>query len=70
MTGATDRVEIPRRMASGIRSTLIGVVANSLLAVGKFTAGILGNSYALVADGMESTLDIFSSPFVIEPSKR
>jgi len=48
-------------LLSGSRLALMGAVINSLLACVKITAGILGNSYALIADGMESTLDIFSS---------
>ena len=45
----------------GLRSTFIGIVANTLLAAIKGIAGILGNSYALVADAIESTTDIASS---------
>ena len=37
---------------------------NTVLAGLKITAGVLGHSYALIADGIESTLDIFGS-FVI-----
>jgi cation diffusion facilitator family transporter len=48
-------------LLSGSRLALLGAVINSLLACVKITTGILGNSYALIADGMESTLDIFSS---------
>jgi cation diffusion facilitator family transporter len=48
-------------LLSGSRLALLGAVINSLLACVKITAGIIGNSYALIADGMESTLDIFSS---------
>ena len=48
-------------LLSGSRLALLGALINSLLACVKITAGILGNSYALIADGMESTLDIFSS---------
>lgn len=40
---------------------MIGVAVNALLAVGKITAGIIGHAYALIADGFESTLDIFGS---------
>jgi cation diffusion facilitator family transporter len=49
------------RLALGARVALVGVAANIILAVAKITAGVLGNSYALIADGLESTLDIFSS---------
>ncbi len=48
-------------LASGFRASLVSVIANPLLALGKIVAGVLGNSYALIADGIESTTDIFSS---------
>ncbi|MDB5341034.1 MAG: cation diffusion facilitator family transporter, partial [Planctomycetaceae bacterium] len=48
----------------GIRAALLGLIVNSLLAGVKFVAGIVGNSYALIADAVESTLDIFSSIIV------
>lgn len=48
----------------GVRATAWGIVASSCLAVVKILAGILGNSYALVADGVESILDIMSSMMV------
>jgi cation diffusion facilitator family transporter len=43
---------------------LRGIMLNAILAVGKFAGGIFGNTYALIADGAESTLDIFSSLLV------
>ncbi len=48
----------------GIRTTIWGVLTNTLLAVTKAIAGILGNSYALIADAIESTTDIASSLIV------
>lgn len=48
-------------LAQGFRATLVSVVANPLLALGKIVAGVMGNSYALVADGIESSADVFSS---------
>lgn len=48
----------------GIRSTQFGILANTALAVVKLIAGLAGNSYALVADAVESTADIFSSLIV------
>ena len=38
----------------------LGVIASAFLATTKIAAGIFGNSFALVADGVESVLDIFS----------
>lgn len=48
----------------GRKSTLIGLALNSVLAAGKVTAGVLGHSFALVADGIESLADVFSSVIV------
>ncbi len=45
----------------GSRATVWGIVASSILAAVKIVGGILGNSYALIADGVESMLDIMSS---------
>src|SRR5262245_544817 len=49
------------RLQRGLRATFIGLTVNALLAVIKLTAGLLGHSYALVADAVESLADIFSS---------
>jgi cation diffusion facilitator family transporter len=49
----------------GIHSTLIGVSANAILAAVKAIAGVAGNSYALLADAVESTADIFSTLIVM-----
>lgn len=46
------------------RIVLRGIVLNAALALVKFAGGILGNTYALIADGAESTLDIVSSLLV------
>jgi cation diffusion facilitator family transporter len=43
----------------------MGVVVNATLAAIKLVAGVVGNSYALVADAAESTADIFSSLVVL-----
>jgi cation diffusion facilitator family transporter len=37
------------------------MIVNALLAAAKLVGGLVGNSYALVADAVESTADIFSS---------
>ena len=47
------------------KGVLIGLFVNFVLAGVKITAGIVGNTYALIADGIESTLDIFSSLVVL-----
>jgi cation diffusion facilitator family transporter len=48
----------------GIRSAQIGLAVNAALALAKLVAGIVGNTYALIADAVESTVDIFSSVVV------
>ena len=50
--------------ARGIRSAQVGVAVNSVLALTKIFAGVVGNTYALVADGVESLADIASSLIV------
>jgi cation diffusion facilitator family transporter len=55
MSGAVER---------GARSAIVGLVANVVLVVVKIGAGLLGNSYALLADGVESATDVFSSIIV------
>lgn len=48
----------------GMRSTLLGIGINALLAAIKAAAGFLGNSYALIADAIESMSDVISSIIV------
>ncbi len=48
-----------------ISATYFSIVGNALLALLKFITGYLGNSYALIADAIESTTDIFSSFLVL-----
>lgn len=53
-----------KNVTRGIRSAQAGLLTNAGLALIKMTAGVLGNSYALIADAIESTADIFSSLIV------
>jgi cation diffusion facilitator family transporter len=53
-----------RRAEGGARLVLRGIALNLVLAAVKFAGGFLGNTYALIADGAESTLDVFSSTLV------
>ena len=48
----------------GIRSAQSGLLVNAGLAITKILAGVAGNSYALIADGIESTADVLSSTIV------
>lgn len=53
------------RIYRGVRAAQWGVLINAALAVSKLLAGIVGNSYALIADAVESATDIFSSLIVM-----
>ncbi|MCM4163259.1 MULTISPECIES: cation diffusion facilitator family transporter [unclassified Arenibacter] len=50
---------------SAIRTTYFSIAGNIALAAIKGFAGFFGNSYALIADAIESTTDIFSSLLVL-----
>lgn len=50
---------------TAVRATYFSVVSNTLLALIKGLAGFFGHSYALTADAIESTTDIFSSLLVL-----
>ena len=51
-------------LRAGARIALLGMGANCLLAGAKISAGLLGNSYVLIADGIESALDIAGSAII------
>jgi cation diffusion facilitator family transporter len=57
--------QIAAAVLRGSRATAIGIVASAALAAIKIVAGVVGNAYALIADGVESILDIFSSLVVL-----
>ncbi len=50
---------------SAIRTIYFSIIGNTCLALIKGFAGFFGNSYALIADAIESTTDIFSSLLVL-----
>ena len=52
------------RAEKGQSSTLLGIGANVALVLGKGTAGVVGHSYALIAEAIESGTDILSSLIV------
>ena len=56
--------QIPESVSRGIRWAQAGLLINMVLALVKLLAGVIGHSYALVADGIESTADVFSSLIV------
>ncbi|GEL09426.1 cation diffusion facilitator family transporter [Flavobacterium glycines] len=48
-----------------VEATYFSIIGNTCLAIIKGLAGFFGNSYALIADGIESTTDIFASFLVL-----
>jgi cation diffusion facilitator family transporter len=55
---------IGQTLERGMRIAQLGMVINALLAIAKLLAGIIGHSYALVADAIESTSDVLASLIV------
>lgn len=66
MAGSISETHVlaQREARSAARLVLRGMAVNAVLAAVKFAGGIFGNTYALIADAAESTLDIISSFFV------
>ncbi|MGA2736344.1 MAG: cation diffusion facilitator family transporter [Bryobacteraceae bacterium] len=52
-------------MQTGQRVALAGMAVSGVLAAIKITAGLMGHSTAVVADGLESTGDVFASGIVL-----
>lgn len=52
-------------MQTGQRVAALGMAVSAALAVVKVIAGMAGHSTAVVADGLESTSDVFASGFVL-----
>lgn len=50
---------------TAIKATYFSIIGNTCLAIIKGLVGFFGNSYALIADAIESTTDIFSSLLVL-----
>jgi cation diffusion facilitator family transporter len=53
------------KQTSAIHTTYLSIVSSAALALLKGTVGILGNSYAMIADAIESVTDIFASVIVL-----
>lgn len=50
---------------TAVRTAYFSIAVNTALAIIKWLAGSFGNSFALIADAIESTSDIFSSMLVL-----
>lgn len=48
-----------------IKATYLSILGNSFMALAKGITGYFGNSYALIADAIESTTDVLSSALVL-----
>ena len=55
---------LAQRLERGTRTAKLGLLVNFTLAIVKLLAGIFGHSYALIADAIESSGDVFSSILV------
>jgi cation diffusion facilitator family transporter len=72
------RAQAARQAARGVRAAKWAMLVSAVLGTVKVVTGVVGHSYALVADGVESMLDIGSSLLVwgslkvaaTDPSKR
>lgn len=53
------------REKQAVKAIYFSIAGNFVLALLKWLAGYFGNSYALIADAIESTADIFSSFLVL-----
>jgi cation diffusion facilitator family transporter len=62
--GSSTSEQLSDAVRRGTRVAAIGVVTSAFLATLKIATGVIGNSFALVADGVESVLDIFSGLLV------
>src|SRR5918998_1609535 len=64
MAPATHPDASTSNLQSGARIALLGMAINAALAIAKIVAGVLGNAYVLIADGIESALDIAGSAVI------
>ena len=54
-----------QRTQTAIRTTIVSIVVNAVLAAVKIVVGIVGHSFALIADGIESLNDLIASGVVL-----
>ncbi len=64
MNNTPEFVKVATESKLGAKLAQSGLVVNSLLSVVKLVAGLLGNSFALVADAIESATDVVGSLLV------
>src|SRR2546423_13178585 len=61
MNSASHPQPAATNLQTGARLALISLVVNIAFAIIKMAGGIFGNAYALIADGIESALDVAGS---------
>lgn len=61
MNSASHPQPATESLQTGSRVALLGLMINVVLAAIKIAAGLLGNAYVLIADGIESALDVGGS---------
>lgn len=64
VVGTTTPDATTDAVRQGVRSVQLGALVNLALAALKLTAGLVGHTYALVADAVESMADVFASLIV------
>lgn len=64
VNSATHTDATANHLQTGARVALFGMLVNLIFAAAKILGGVLGNAYVLIADGIESALDIAGS-FII-----
>lgn len=65
MHNLSKNYEMNSNTREAIKASYLSIIGNALLAIAKGITGIFGNSYALIADAIESTTDVFSSLLVL-----
>src|SRR4051794_20794912 len=61
---AAAQAKLSVSASTGIRASLRSVIISVALGAVKVISGVVGHSYALIADGVESMLDVFSGAIV------
>jgi cation diffusion facilitator family transporter len=64
MNSASQPQPVASNLQTGARIALLGLVINIALATIKIVAGFLGNAYVLIADGIESAMDVGGSVII------
>lgn len=61
--------DVRQKIEESKKTAIFSILSNTLLAITKWVVGIFGNSYAIIADAIESTADVFSSILVLFANK-